>query len=90
MVVYTMQGCPHCVDFKNMLQNEGIDFVSRDIEEHDAEYQVFVEITENDFVPAILIIKEGGDNKYESFLYAPDRDYNELTEAVQIIKKHLH
>jgi glutaredoxin len=88
VVVYTMQGCPHCVDFKEMLQTEGIDFVDRDIEENDEEYQVFVEVTKNDYVPALLIIEEGGDS-YKSFLYAPERDYNELTEAVDIIKKHL-
>jgi len=88
VVVYTMQGCPHCTDFKEMLQKEGIDFVDRDIEENDEEYQVFVEVTKNDYVPALLIIEEGEDS-YKSFLYAPERDYNELTEAVDIIKKHL-
>ena len=88
VVVYTMQGCPHCVDFKEMLQNEDIDFVDRDIEENDEEYQVFVEVTKNDYVPALLIIEEG-DESYKSFLYAPERDYNELTEALEIIKKHL-
>jgi glutaredoxin len=88
VVVYTMQGCPHCVDFKEMLQKEGIDFVDRDIEENDEEYQVFVEVTKNDYVPALLIIEEG-DESYKSFLYAPERDYNELTEALDIIKKHL-
>ena len=88
VVVYTMQGCPHCTDFKEMLQNEGIEFVDRDIEENDEEYQVFVEVTKNDYVPALLIIEEG-DDSYKSFLYAPERDYNELTEAVDIIKKHL-
>jgi len=88
VVVYTMQGCPHCVDFKEMLQKEGIDFVDRDIEENDEEYQVFVEVTKNDYVPALLIIEEGGES-YKSFLYAPERDYNELTEALDIIKKHL-
>jgi len=88
VVVYTMQGCPHCVDFKEMLQKEDIDFVDRDIEENDEEYQVFVEVTKNDYVPALLIIEEG-DESYKSFLYAPERDYNELTEALEIIKKHL-
>jgi hypothetical protein len=38
-------------------------------------------------IPALLIIEGNGKN-YKSFLYAPDRNYNELTEAVQIIKEH--
>jgi len=88
VVVYTMEGCPYCVDFKEMLQKEGIEFTDRDIEQNDEEYQVFVEVTKNDYVPALLIIEEG-DESYKSFLYAPERDYNELTEALEIIKKHI-
>jgi hypothetical protein len=38
-------------------------------------------------IPALLIIESQG-NKNESFLYAPDRDYMELTEAIDLIKKH--
>lgn len=83
-----MKSCPHCHELKKMLQEENIDFVDRDIDENSDEYDVFVKATQNDFVPALLIIQEGG-QKIESFLYAPDRDYEELTEAVQIIKKHL-
>ena len=83
-----MKSCPHCHELKKMLQEENIDFVDRDIDENSDEYDVFVKATQNDFVPALLIIREGGE-KVESFLYAPDRDYEELTEAVQIIKKHL-
>jgi glutaredoxin len=89
VVVYTMKGCPHCYDLKDMLTKEGIEFVDRDIDDNKEEYDIFVEATENDFVPALLIIEEKGGDKHKSFLYAPDRDYQELTEAVDIIKKHL-
>lgn len=88
VVVYTMRGCPHCHDLKDMLVKEGIAFVDRDIDDNKDEYDIFVEVTKNDYVPALLIIEEEGE-KYESFLYAPDRDYEELTEAVSIVKKHL-
>ena len=88
VVVYTMRGCPHCHDLKDMLVKEGIDFVDRDIDDNKDEYDIFVEVTKNDYVPALLVIEEEGE-KYESFLYAPDRDYEELTEAVDIVKKHL-
>jgi hypothetical protein len=42
---------------------------------------------ENDLIPALLII-EGDGKDYQSFLYAPDKNYFELTEAVDIIKEH--
>ena len=87
VVVYTMKGCPYCVYFKEMLTNEGIEFYDRDIDEFKEEYDIYSQITENDMIPALLIIESQG-NKNESFLYAPDRDYMELTEAIDLIKKH--
>jgi glutaredoxin len=87
VIVYTMKGCPFCVDFKEILTNEGIEFFDRDIEEYKDEYDTFVQITENDMIPSLLII-EGDDNNYKSFLYTPERNYNELTEAVDIINQH--
>lgn len=88
VVVYTMKGCPYCVELKELLVKENIEFVDRDIDEHEEEYDVFSKVVENDFIPALLIINDG-EEKLQSFLYAPDRDYNELTEAVDLIKKHL-
>jgi hypothetical protein len=35
-----------------------------------------------------MLIIEGDEQEHESFLYAPDRNYNELSEAVDIIKEH--
>jgi glutaredoxin len=87
VVVYTMKGCPFCTDFKEMLVKENIEFFDRDIEEYKEEYDLFVEITSNDMIPSLLII-EGDEVSHESFLYAPERNYNELTEALDIIKGH--
>ena len=87
VVVYTMKGCPFCDDFKKMLREENVEFHDRDIEEYDEEYETYVEITENEYIPALLLIESEGD-KYESFLYAPERDYNELKEAMSIIQGH--
>ena len=87
IVVYTMKGCPFCTDFKEMLVKENIEFFDRDIDEYKEEYDLFVEITDNDMIPSLLII-EGDENSHESFLYAPERNYNELVEALEIIKEH--
>jgi hypothetical protein len=38
-------------------------------------------------IPALLII-EGSGKDYKSFLYTPEKNYNELTEALQIINEH--
>jgi glutaredoxin len=87
VIVYTMEGCPFCTEFKDMLTKEGIEFFDRDIDKYEKEYEVFSEITDNDMIPALLII-EGDGKDHQSFLYAPDRNYIELTEAVDIINQH--
>jgi glutaredoxin len=87
IIVYTMEGCPFCVQFKELLTKEGIEFFDRDIDKYKDEYDVFTKITENDMIPALLII-EGDGKDYDSYLYAPDRNYNELSEAVDIINNH--
>ena len=87
VIVYTMEGCPFCVQFKELLTKEGIEFFDRDIEKYKDEYDTFSKITENDMIPALLII-EGDGKDYDSYLYAPDRNYNELSEAVDIINNH--
>ena len=87
VIVYTMKGCPFCTDFKEMLTNEGIEFFDRDIDDYDEEYQLFTEVTDNDMIPALLII-ETDNEKHESFLYAPERNYDELSEAISIIQEH--
>lgn len=87
VIVFTMKGCPFCDDFKKILESQGIEYFDRDIHENESEYNIFSEITDNDMVPALLII-EGDEENYESFLYAPERNYDELTEAVDIINEH--
>jgi len=87
VIVYTMEGCPFCTEFKEMLTKEGIEFFDRDIDKYEKEYEIFSEITDNDMIPALLII-EGDGKEHQSFLYAPDRNYMELTEAVDIINQH--
>ncbi len=88
VIVYTMKGCPFCEDFKKMLKEERIKFHDRDIHEYADEYDVYSKITKNDMIPSLLII-EGDEKNHKSFLYAPERNFNELIEALEIVKKHV-
>jgi len=88
VIVYTMNGCPFCVMMKEQLKESNIEFYERDIDEHKDEYDMFVEITENDYVPAFMIVESPGEEP-KSLLFAPERDFNEISEGVDIIKKHL-
>lgn len=80
-----MKGCPFCDMLKEQLINEDIEFFDRDIDENKEEYDLFVEVTKNDYVPSFMIIENKG-----SYLYAPERDFNEIEDGIKIIKEHFN
>lgn len=86
LVVFTMEGCSHCKEFKRILSESNVEFVNRDIHEHSDEYQMFARV-KNDLVPAFMIVDEQDTTK--SGLFAPDQDYRTLDEALNIIKERI-
>lgn len=88
VVLFTMKGCPHCDNLKTKLKEEQIEYFERDIDENSDEYDLFVEITNNEYVPAFMII-EDDDKNPSSKLFAPERDFETLDEGLEIIKKEI-
>lgn len=88
LILFTMKGCPFCEMMKEQLKESEIEFYERDIEEHESEYDLFVEITENEYVPAFMIVESPNDVP-RSYLFAPERDFDEIEDGVRIIKEHL-
>jgi len=86
VVVFSMKGCPHCDMLKIMLNEAKLKFISRDIDEHQDEYEMFSKAVGNEYVPALMLIENPNKNP-KTNLYAPERDYNELEEAVKIIRE---
>jgi glutaredoxin len=86
-IIFTMKGCPHCEDIKNKLNENNISFVDRDIHEHASEYDDFSKFTGSDYVPALLIVEEENDD-LKSYFYVPEKHYNEINEAVEIVMLH--
>lgn len=87
LVLYTMKGCSHCVNMKEKLEESNISYSELDIDENKHEYDMFVEITENEYVPAFMIIEMKND-KFNTQLFAPERDFNQIDDGVKIIKEH--
>ncbi len=87
VVVFTMKSCPHCQDFKKILDESKLDYIERDIYEYEEEYEMFLEATSNEYVPAFMLIQNPESEKPITGLYAPDRDFENLDQGVNIIKK---
>lgn len=87
LILFTMKGCPYCEIMKESLNENNIEYFVRDINQHKEEYDLFVEATKNEFVPAFIIIDDD-ENNPKSYLYAPERDFNEISDGIKIIKEH--
>ena len=83
VVLFTMEGCPYCHELKDMLKENNIEFTDLDINQYVEEYDMFTKIVDNDLVPAFMIVDENGG---ATQFMAPDRDYEDLNEALQKIK----
>jgi glutaredoxin len=86
-IVFTMKGCPHCVILKEMLKESEIEYVDRDIDEYEEEYNLFVEATGSDYVPAFMLIENPESETPATGLFIPERDFNDVDEAKNIIKE---
>ena len=80
--VYSIPECPYCTELKEILQNEGIEFidVNVNLDENQEEYDKVYEITNSDEVPIVLVNKQ--------FLI-PNTSFKTIKEAANLTKKFL-
>ena len=89
-VVYTMDCCPYCGMIKEELNKNNILFIERDINEHEDEYNEFVSITKNEYVPSLMLLTlDEEENAHNVKLLAPERDYYDIFEGVEMVKNYL-
>lgn len=90
VVVYTMKGCPFCGMIKEELDKESIPYVERDIDEYVEEYNEFSRVTENEYVPALMLLTlDENDGASNVKLLAPDRDFQDIYEGVSMAKEYI-
>jgi glutaredoxin len=88
-IVYTMNGCPWCMMMKEQLGKEGVPYLERDIDEHVEEYNEFVQITKNEFVPALMLISLDDENEpFNVKLLAPEKDFENIEDGVRMAKEY--
>jgi glutaredoxin len=88
-VVYTMKGCPWCQMMKEKLTTENVPFIERDINEFTEEYDEFVKLTNNEYVPALMLVTlDENDEPYDIKLMAPERDFSDIDQGVKLTKDY--
>jgi glutaredoxin len=89
IIVYTMEGCSHCTNFKNLLDEANITYHDRDVFDYKEEYDKYVQITKSEFIPSLLLIETDDDHNEKSIFYAADRDFSSIDEGFSLLKKHI-
>jgi glutaredoxin len=79
--VFTMKGCPHCVNLKTKLKENNIDFIELDIDENEKMYDDFSKKVDNEFLPAIIVGKTA---------YVPEKSFKTIDQAVELVKKQVN
>jgi len=86
VLVYSQGNCPYCTELKGLLDNNTIPYRVKDIDKHKKEWESISKHSGVEYVPTVLLMDK--DNGVGNVL-APDRDFDELDECVQLIQTHL-
>lgn len=80
--IYSIPDCPYCSELKEILTNEGIEFidVNVNLEENEKEFDKIQKITESDSVPIVKVGKQ---------LLVPNISFQSIREAADLTKKFL-
>jgi glutaredoxin len=86
ILVYSEDGCPWCTDIKKQLADNNILFLERDVQKYKKEWELITTLTENEYVPALCVLDHTTRNK--TYL-VPDKDFDDINEAVSKVKEIL-
>jgi len=88
-ILYTMDGCPHCENLKEIIYEQDIDVDIRNIKDHEKEYQQFVDASKSEYLPAFTLVETKESGKHDIYLNVPDEHFNNVNEAAEKIKSFL-
>ena len=89
-ILYSMKGCSFCDMIKEEFKKNDIFYIDRDINEFEDEYDEFVEVTENEYVPAMMLLTlDDNQNASDVIMLTPDRDFQDIYEGVNLVKEYL-
>lgn len=85
---FSMEGCPHCQEMREMMDEKQIPYSIMDIDLNPDEYEEFKNIVDgNEYVPAFLCVNLVDGKLDKHLALAPERDFEELSEALTKIEE---
>jgi len=86
IIVFTLDGCSHCVELKKELNNENIPSTELEIGNNKDIWDVVVKQTGHNSLPTVFIGLNGED---EGPVFVPERDYTSREDLIEKIKNYI-
>lgn len=86
IIVFTLNGCSHCVELKKELKNQNITFTEIEVESNKEIWNSVVKQTGHNSLPSVYISIAGGD---EGPIFVPERDYKDRDDLIEKIKMYI-
>lgn len=86
IIVFTLNGCSHCIELKNLLKKENIPFKDIEVEKNKEIWDKVVEQTGHNSLPTVYVSLDNGDS---GPVFIPERDYTDKNELVEKLKLYV-
>ena len=86
VIVFSLEGCSHCVDLKKKLNEVGIQYIEIEVTKNKEIWDKVVEQTGHNSLPSVYISIDGGD---KGPIFVPERDYQTQEELIEKIKTYI-
>jgi glutaredoxin len=86
IIVFTLNGCSHCVELKKELKNLSIPYSEIEVESNKEIWDSVVKQTGHNSLPSVYISIDGGE---EGPIFIPERDYKDRDELIEKIKMYI-
>lgn len=80
--LYSVENCPYCIELKDILKNEGVEFIEIDVNapENEPEFNKLFEVTKCYDVPMVKVGNQ---------ILVPNTSFRSIREAADLTKKFL-
>ena len=86
IIVFTLNGCGHCLVLKKQLNEDNIEFTEIEVSKNNEVWDQVVKQTGHNSLPTVFISLNGED---DGPVFVPGRDYKDKDEIIKIIKTYI-
>ena len=86
IVIFTLNGCHHCTELKELMNNSSIPYTEIEIESNQKLWDQVINQTGDNALPTVFISLEEGD---EGPVFVAGRDFTDKEPFIEILKNYI-